>query len=524
MSTCSLLVGSIRERKKSSVRQGIRSTYEYGNQKQVSRYLHNNLAEAWILLRQSRAAPLCNTPNTHQSQMFHYQCPQELLDEITSYLWNDIPSLKACSLAHRNMTVSSQKRLFYSVGLQAPGNPLIKNEISGTSYGFWRLLVESPYIAGYVQSLFIMDFDCSSHDPTSSEDDQTESGLLHEGYELGNEEYGKTVDPTHRFWIVDDKYLPRCAPLLHNLKALTLDFDCDWQCLSPNTHIALLRLMCLPSLLCVRHEFEYPSALFNVAIGDNVKHVVLHGFPESIKLSALPRCPSSRPLYVDSLDIYSLYGFLDSHFKNPNCRIETSRLRKLAVSADTYDNHAAIWTILQTCCETLEDFEFTPSEDGKLIPHRLTHSILLSVHFPVIEMDHDSNPDDPIDLSKLILLKRFAVHLLAYSFDCSSIPWFNRILLPKNAPPAGHQLQELSIFFGNYDQENDLLPFLKDTFDIFHDNRFKTPKKVNISVESEGTDADMLDLNSSEVVAKLRSQDNVILDVRGKHDAFSCSV
>ena len=135
-------------------------------------------------------------------------------------------------------------------------------------------------------------------------------------------------------------------------------------------------------------------------------------------------------------------------------------------------------------------------------------------------MDHDSNPDDPIDLSKLILLKRFAVHLIAYSFDCSSIPWFNRILLPKNAPPVG---QELTIFFGNYDQENDLLPFLKDTFDILHDNRFKAPKKFNISVGSNFIEVvESVDvLNSSEPVAKLRSQGNVVVDVRGRRFSYS---
>ena len=180
----------------------------------------------------------------------------------------------------------------------------------------------------------------------------------------------KTVDPTHRLTklLVNDKYLPRCALLLPNLKAFILDCDPGWQTLSPDINIALLRLMCLPSLLYVRLEFDFPSALLNVAISCSVKHAVLHGFPElSIELSALRQCPSSGPLYVDSLDTHYPYEYLEHRYKNPNCRIETSRLRKLAVSADTYDNHDAVWTILQTCCETLEDFEFTPSEDGKSI-------------------------------------------------------------------------------------------------------------------------------------------------------------
>ena len=110
-----------------------------------------------------------------------HRCPPELLDEIISYLWNDIPSLKACSLAHRNTTVPSQKRLFYAVGLRGP-NQRVKNEMSGTSYDFWRLLVGSPHIAGYVQSLFIMDI--IDFDPSGSEDDQTN---------LNGYRYGKYV-------------------------------------------------------------------------------------------------------------------------------------------------------------------------------------------------------------------------------------------------------------------------------------------------------------------------------------------
>jgi len=89
------------------------------------------------------------------------QVPSEMFNEIIGHLWNDIPSLKACSLANRIMTVPSQKRLFYCICLRAPRSMLkdswAENETSGTSYDFSRLLDRSPHIAGYVQSLFIMD-------------------------------------------------------------------------------------------------------------------------------------------------------------------------------------------------------------------------------------------------------------------------------------------------------------------------------------------------------------------------------
>jgi len=329
-----------------------------------------------------------------------HRFPPELFNEIIGYLWNHIPSLKACSLTHRSMTVPSQKRLFYSICLRAPRKrlnslKLVKNEISGTSYDLWRMLVRSPHIAGYVRSLFVIDHSHSYRrfvDSASSEDDQTEFGFLDEDDELGSGEYvvskptrnlimrpaaQKTVNPrTRRIsrWLTNDKYLPRCALLLHNLKAFTLIYDEEWRFLSSKIHIALLRLMRLSSLLYVRLESYYPSKNFDVAIGDNVKHLILPCRPRSDQLSVLPRCPSSGPLCVDSLEIHYPYEFLDSHLKGPYCRIETSRLRKLVIIADKYDEHAAIWTILQTCSETLEDFEFTPSEEGKpvSIAHRPT--------------------------------------------------------------------------------------------------------------------------------------------------------
>src|SRR6266571_1635421 len=221
-----------------------------------------------------------------------HRFPPELFNEIIGYLWNHIPTLKACALTHRTMTVPSQKRLFYSICLRAPRKrlnslKLVKNEISGTSYDFWRLLVGSPHIARYVRSLFVIDYGSSYRrwlgaqdvDSASSEDGQTE------GNELWNGEYvvskpapmkraaQKTASliPRTPRWLAKDKYLPRCAPLLHDVKAFILNCDERWRLLSPRIHIALLHLMRLPSLLYVQLEFNYPSALFNVAIGDNVK-------------------------------------------------------------------------------------------------------------------------------------------------------------------------------------------------------------------------------------------------------------
>ena len=82
-----------------------------------------------------------------------------------------------------------------------------------------------------------------------------------------------------------------------------------------------------------------------------------------------------------------------------------------------------------------------------------------------MDIDHS----DPIDLSKLTSLKRFAVQLrVSYVIDYTAFPWFNRILLRKD--PLPQQLEEMSIILPSYYQEDDFLPCLKDTFDILFDD------------------------------------------------------
>ena len=92
--------------------------------------------------------------------------PEDLYGEITAYLWDDIPSLKACSLATRALTTAAQKLLFRSVALR-PGRNVLRQEyvaamagddaLSGTSADFERLLARGPHIASHVRSMHIID-------------------------------------------------------------------------------------------------------------------------------------------------------------------------------------------------------------------------------------------------------------------------------------------------------------------------------------------------------------------------------
>jgi len=91
--------------------------------------------------------------------------PEELYSEIAASLWDDVQSLKSCSLATRKMTLTGQKLLFRSVTLRA-GRNLLREEYapgahdsSGTSADLLQLLTDSSHIARYIRSIHIIDLE-----------------------------------------------------------------------------------------------------------------------------------------------------------------------------------------------------------------------------------------------------------------------------------------------------------------------------------------------------------------------------
>src|SRR6266545_1516914 len=167
--------------------------------------------------------------------------PEDLYDEIIGFLWDDIPSLKACSLANRIMTVPSQKRLFYCVALrELPPN--YHNYVCGTPYNFWQLLLRSPHIATYVVSLHVVDnfratipgLGALGNSVPGSADGEVDDGAQYIGYKLENgegifldaplvptsgsyhDDHLRSMVQSYR-WLPTEKLLPLCAPLLRNL-------------------------------------------------------------------------------------------------------------------------------------------------------------------------------------------------------------------------------------------------------------------------------------------------------------------
>jgi len=321
--------------------------------------------------------------------------PQELYDEIIGFLWNDISSLRACSLANRIMTLPSQKRLFYCIALRAPLQKLnddrriFDNGLCGTSYNFRQLLLRSPHIAKYVVSLHIVDRwdDYKSNLETlggsvpGNMEDEIDDGEQYIGYKLANGQdmsLDAPLVPTSeksRFhqWLPADKFLPLCAPLLCNLRSLAVIYDQSWYHLSGRVLITLLNLIQLQSLRHLRIScYACPDVVINQAIGENVRHLVLDGYPrDESRVLHLPHPPLPQ-VYLHSLSIHAQQL---SFF--PDGRVHFSRLRKLLVRGSNISDHVAIWSLLQSCSATLLDFEISPSHckacqcalyRGQLIP------------------------------------------------------------------------------------------------------------------------------------------------------------
>ena len=310
------------------------------------------------------------------TNQFH-QLHIELYDEIIAFLWNDFPSLKACSLASRVLLAPSQKRLFYSIALNAHAgflNASSGHESIGTPSSFYWLLARSPHLADYIQALHIRDeydhdgaLDVESLDATppvlgNEHDLHFENYKFINGKEIS--ELDHTIQPntdgqTVGGWLLRDKFLPLFAPLLSNLRALhiSLGYSYNLHHLTYRVLFTLLSLMRLPSLIHLRLRCRiYPQAIIN--IGANIKHLALDYAPRDVNIPFQLEHPPVQPVYLESFLVCSPFVFLGRF--PPTSRIQFSRLRKLVVTAHSADDYAPTQELLRQCCDTLEDFEFTP--------------------------------------------------------------------------------------------------------------------------------------------------------------------
>jgi len=169
-----------------------------------------------------------------------------------------------------------------------------------------------------------------------------------------------------RRWLPTDESLPLCVPVLCNLEALNISYDGRWHRLSSRVLNSLIDLMGRPSLVDLQVGDHIPGDIFNLSLAPHVKHLMLPHLETCAthRLVAPPRQPTN-PVHLESLYIDRPFIFV-ALLSAPTCRLSISSLRKLFVRSPAVQEHEKIWQLLQFCLDTLEDFEFNPTQDGML--------------------------------------------------------------------------------------------------------------------------------------------------------------
>ncbi|KAJ6569841.1 hypothetical protein DFH09DRAFT_1362987 [Mycena vulgaris] len=85
--------------------------------------------------------------------MAHDPIPQELIDLIVDNLHDDIPALKACSLAARTFVCSTRTHIFKKIEITPPP---VGNNRQSPCQKLYKLLTSSPHIAPLVDELCIV--------------------------------------------------------------------------------------------------------------------------------------------------------------------------------------------------------------------------------------------------------------------------------------------------------------------------------------------------------------------------------
>ncbi|PPQ68643.1 hypothetical protein CVT26_002927, partial [Gymnopilus dilepis] len=224
--------------------------------------------------------------------------PQEVKEEILTYLWDDKRSLKRCALTARAFVDPAQKLLLAKIALQAPFEFSRKTKQSKfTASRFEKLLKSKPRICQYVEHLEIHDTDGE--------------------------------------WLPKDASVLRILPLLVKLKALDVEYN-KFSMQRPGMLPASFFTAVLSAIHRPCFEYlslsEFPKEL--IKHGQHLTHLSFCEFT-SQKLSPISCSNCTAKLSLDSLNIrylpdgYQQESFLQTLRNN----IEIKKIRRLFASA-----------------------------------------------------------------------------------------------------------------------------------------------------------------------------------------------
>jgi len=182
----------------------------------------------------------------------------------------------------------------------------------------------------------------------------------------------------------------------------------------------------------------------------------------------------------------------------------------------------------------LQDFWICPSDRGKACAFwGSAHSIDLldppvafKVQGVLADTSHERDPE-PIDLSKLAALRRFAVSVRVVNDSGTAwtpFLWLSRILRSSYSTSVVQHLEDISIWVRYWAICHpvvlDILHW-NDTFETLLADEFRNLQNLNIFVDAPSEDVvdqavEMLE--NSVYVKKLRARRNLVVDIRGKHN------
>ncbi|KAK0436224.1 hypothetical protein EV421DRAFT_1908097 [Armillaria borealis] len=229
--------------------------------------------------------------------------PQELIDIIIDYLYNDTHSLRACALVLPSWSGRSQQHLFSRITLA--GRPWPDKPRNRTAAElFLRLIESAPHIPSFVRHLEIIEGDIFEYDRW----------------------LGRSIP-----------VLDRILPALANLRTLHIDFSGVLWSDVLGIHTSFISASKLPDLhkVTITSFPGVPSwdTLFTLFEGSNVAEICLvnvtactltHGsIPGSVRIPL-----ETLSLSLESNELWRL----SSSLANPSCVLQLSGLRKLRIN------------------------------------------------------------------------------------------------------------------------------------------------------------------------------------------------
>ncbi|TFK20378.1 hypothetical protein FA15DRAFT_708135 [Coprinopsis marcescibilis] len=324
-------------------------------------------------------------PRKTATRLFHL--PPELIRHIIGFLEDDEQALRATSLVASAFRRPAQEILFSELLLEPP-YPAPKHFAPGEK--LLSLFEQSPEIAGYVRSIFILDTPLLAYESAS--------------------------------WVCNDVQLPEALGRvsLDKIQAFTLHQGrrYSWSVLSAPMKDTILAICNSPSLVSLSiagppidiiHVCR-PS-LKNLDIGNGTPHR-LSNISTSMQRNASLKLQSLS--LVRDHDVHEAVDYI----LNPFNRIDVGELETLCVFASEIEDHDAMSSLLTECAASLHALTFQPASN--IAAHYIT------------------NEENPFTLTGLVNLRRLTICYQHVFVDANNVddplPWVVDLLRTMQAP------------------------------------------------------------------------------------------